>query len=88
MSPDTAATAATHLPVVDRVLGWAPVAALIALHGRSAGLEAVRAGLAALRALQLQVGEAQFPIDQRALADAVAARVEAVHARSLRRSST
>jgi hypothetical protein len=51
MSRDPAAAAAPHLPAVDRVLGWAPVAALAALHGRSAVLEAVRAELAALRAL-------------------------------------
>ncbi len=68
MSRDPAATAATHLPAVDLVLGWAPVAALVALHGRSAVLEAVRAELAALRALRWDRAEPPRRIDDEPLA--------------------
>ncbi len=85
MTLDPAGAPATHLPAVDRVLGWAPVAALVALHGRSAVLEAVRAELAARRVVQRQAGEMQVPIDEGALADAVAASVEAAQAPSLRK---
>ena len=102
MSRGPAATAATHLPAVDRVLGWAPVAALVALHGRSAVLDAVRAELAALRALRrdraqplrpidleplvsLPVDEGADAFDEGAIAESIAARVEAARAPSLRK---
>ena len=52
MSRGPEGAAAPHLPSVDRVLGWARVAALLTLRGRSAVLEAVRAELAARRPLR------------------------------------
>jgi len=92
---DAAGAVAPHLPAVDRVLGWKPVAALVSRHGRSAVLEAVRAELAALRTLAPHRGDAQRPIDleppasceidEGALADAVKSRVEAAGAPSLRK---
>ena len=101
MSRAPVAAAAPHLPAVDRVLGWAPVAALVALHGRSAVLDAVRAELAALRALRRDRAEPLCPIDlepsvslpvdkgadasdEGAIAESIAARVEALGAPSLR----
>ena len=102
MSRGLGGTAAPHLPGVDRVLGWAPVAALVRLHGRSAVLEAVRAELAALRTLRcdsaqpLRPGDDGSPdasrcaegadsFDESAIAEAIAARVGAARAPSLRR---
>jgi L-seryl-tRNA(Ser) seleniumtransferase len=69
--------AATHLPAVDRVLGWPAVAALAAAHGRAPVLAAVREELAALRAASRTASPEE-------LAAAVQARVLAALAPSLR----
>ncbi|HEX7436170.1 MAG TPA: L-seryl-tRNA(Sec) selenium transferase, partial [Caldimonas sp.] len=81
---------APHLPAVDRVLGWPAVAALTAAHGRVAVLAAVRAELAALRALRSGGAGPALPIglteaNEAVLACAITARVEAARAPSLRK---
>ena len=85
-------TSATHrLPAVDRVLGWGPITALVAAHGRAAVVSAVRAELAALRARhQAEPDPAQAgpPTDVAiagAIAGAVAARIDAARVPSLRK---
>lgn len=75
-----------RLPAVDRVLGWPTVAALIALHGRSLVLLAVRAELAERRSDALGAAAAA---DEAGLAGALSAsiarRVQALVQPQLRR---
>ena len=82
-----AASGSRQLPAVDRVLGWAPVDALVAAHGRTAVLLAVRAELSTLRTLRSADAEtAQDRLSNaESITRAVAARVEAAAVPSLRK---
>ena len=82
-----AASGSRRLPAVDRVLGWAPVDALVAAHGRAAVLLAVRAELSTLRTLRsadADTAQDRLP-NAEAITRAVAARVEAAAVPSLRK---
>ena len=74
-----------HLPSVDRVLGWPPIDALAAAHGRPIVLEAVRAELAARRACPPTAAAAEPVTRDRSIADGVATRIEAARTPSLRK---
>ena len=53
-------SAAQRPPVVDKVLAWPDVAALVAAHCRPCGLSAVREELAAWRSMGLVGNELAF----------------------------
>ncbi|HYM31444.1 MAG TPA: L-seryl-tRNA(Sec) selenium transferase [Candidatus Cybelea sp.] len=74
------ASVPSTIPSVDRVLSWPAVAALIAAHGRTLVLDAVRGELAALRARR---GDGDAAIDS-AIASGIETRVLATLTPSLR----